>query len=92
MRRVLVAYHHEPDGWWAESPDVPGWTAVGESFVEVRELAHEGLSFFLEEDVSIEEVGLPTEAAQVTWTDGPTLSGVGDPTPGARLTLPRAAG
>lgn len=90
MRRVLVIYHHEPDGWWAESVDVQGWTAVGESFDEVRNLAHEGLPFFLEEDVAIEEIGLPTEAAPITWTEGPTLSGVGSVTPGARLALPRA--
>jgi predicted RNase H-like HicB family nuclease len=28
METVRVIYHDEPDGWWAESPDVEGWLAV----------------------------------------------------------------
>ena len=28
MVNVLVIYHREADGWWAESPDVEGWTAA----------------------------------------------------------------
>lgn len=24
METVRVIYHHEADGWWAESPDVEG--------------------------------------------------------------------
>jgi predicted RNase H-like HicB family nuclease len=90
MRRVLVAYHHESDGWWAESPDVPGWTAAGESFDEVRDLAREGLAFFLEEEVSIEEIGIPTEAAQVVWREGPRMSGVRTAVSDSQLTSPRA--
>lgn len=31
------------DGWWAESPDVEGWSAAGESYVEVVRLAEEGI-------------------------------------------------
>lgn len=77
MRKVRAIYHREDDGWWAESPEVPGWTAVGGSFEEVRDLTHEGLPFFAEEELSIEEIGLPTEAAEIVWKVGPTLSGVG---------------
>ena len=29
MNPVRVIYHHEPDGWWAESPDVDTVTRVG---------------------------------------------------------------
>jgi predicted RNase H-like HicB family nuclease len=45
---VRVLYHHEEEGWWAESPDVAGWTAAGATFEEVRELAEEGIPFALE--------------------------------------------
>lgn len=56
MLSVQVIYDYEPEGWSAESPDRPRWTAFGESFEEVRELAHEGLPFFFGEEVFIEEV------------------------------------
>ncbi|HYQ77686.1 MAG TPA: hypothetical protein VEP91_01075 [Solirubrobacterales bacterium] len=43
MKIVRVIYHHESDGWWAESPDVDGWSAAGDSYAEVVELAEEGI-------------------------------------------------
>jgi predicted RNase H-like HicB family nuclease len=55
MTTVRVIYHHEPDGWWAESPDVDGWYAAGASYAEVRGLATEGVAFALErEDVVLD--------------------------------------
>jgi len=54
MERVRVIYHHEGEGWWAESPDVPGWTAVGKSYAEILKLAEEGIPFALEREVPIE--------------------------------------
>lgn len=50
MEIVRVVYHHEPDGWWAESPDVEGWSAAGETYEEVHGLAEEGVRFALERD------------------------------------------
>jgi predicted RNase H-like HicB family nuclease len=53
---VQVIYHDEPDGWWAESPDVDGFGAAGESLEEVRRLAAEGIPFYLETaDVELDE-------------------------------------
>jgi predicted RNase H-like HicB family nuclease len=54
MEPIRVIYHRELEGWWAESPDVRGWTAVGETYAEVLELAKEGIPFALERDVEIE--------------------------------------
>jgi predicted RNase H-like HicB family nuclease len=52
---VRVLYHEEPDGWWAESPDVDGWSAAGATFDEVHRLAAEGVRFALQdESVEIE--------------------------------------
>lgn len=47
---IRVIHHLEDDCWWAESPDVPGWTAVGATFAEIRKLAEEGVRFALEQD------------------------------------------
>jgi len=47
MSPVRVIYHEEPEGWWAESPDVPGWSAAGETYQEVRALAEAGIPFAL---------------------------------------------
>jgi predicted RNase H-like HicB family nuclease len=51
---VPVIYHHEPDGWWAESPDLDGWSAAGDTYAEVRQLAHEGVPFALGRDAALE--------------------------------------
>ncbi|HEY2054114.1 MAG TPA: hypothetical protein VGH14_09285 [Solirubrobacterales bacterium] len=47
METVRVIYHHETGGWWAESPDVEGWSAAGETYGEVVKLAEEGIPFAL---------------------------------------------
>jgi hypothetical protein len=45
MEAVRVIYHHEADGWWAESPDIEGWSAAGDTYAKVVKLAEEGLPF-----------------------------------------------
>lgn len=45
MNTARVIYHYEAGAWWAESPDVPRWSAAGETFHEVRRLAEEGIPF-----------------------------------------------
>ena len=54
MEPIRVIYHREPEGWWAESPDVKGWTAVGDSYSEVLRLAEEGIPFALEREAHLE--------------------------------------
>jgi predicted RNase H-like HicB family nuclease len=48
METVRVIYHHEADGWWAESSDAEGWSAAGDTYAEVAKLAEEGIRFALE--------------------------------------------
>lgn len=55
MDTVSVVYHHDPDAWWADSPDVPGWTATAETLNELRALADEGVRFSLGRDDVIVE-------------------------------------
>jgi len=50
MKRIRIIYHHDPEAWWAESPDVKGWTAVADSYGEILKLAEEGIPFALERD------------------------------------------
>jgi predicted RNase H-like HicB family nuclease len=55
MGAVRVIYHREPEGWWAESPEIPGWSAAGETYEEVRALVDEGVEIALgRQDVEIE--------------------------------------
>ena len=44
---VRILYHQEPQGWWAESPDIGGWSVAGETYEDVRRLAEDGVSFAL---------------------------------------------
>ncbi|NTW41770.1 MAG: type II toxin-antitoxin system HicB family antitoxin [Cellulomonadaceae bacterium] len=49
MADTTVIYHHEQGSWWAESPDVDGFTAVAGTFGELRALVREGLEFYLDD-------------------------------------------
>jgi predicted RNase H-like HicB family nuclease len=60
METVCVIYHHEADCWWAESPDVAGWTAVADSYAEVVKLTEEGIPFALERQVELEHYREPS--------------------------------
>lgn len=47
MKTVRIVYHWEPDGWWAESPDIERWSAAADTYPEVVKLAEEGIAFVL---------------------------------------------
>lgn len=67
MTTVHVRYRYEPEGWWAESEDVEGWTALGATFNEVRSMARSGIVEFLGNEVLIQEEGIPLELATGVW-------------------------
>lgn len=69
IRTVRVHYHNEDDQWWAESPDLPGYSAAGASFIECQEQVYDGLPYFLEAPVSIDEDGVPELVAAFAGTD-----------------------
>jgi predicted RNase H-like HicB family nuclease len=55
METIRVIYHHEPEGWWAESPDVERWAAAAATYEECRKLAEEGVRFALgQDDIRVE--------------------------------------
>lgn len=76
MRTVQVLYRAEPDGWWAESRDFPGYTAVGSNYGEVRQLVHEGLPDFAGEALDLAEEIIAPAVAQdlVTFSYGLSFS------------------
>lgn len=51
---VRVLHHPEGDGWWAESPDVEGWSAAGDTYAEVVKLAEKGIAFALKRQADLE--------------------------------------
>jgi predicted RNase H-like HicB family nuclease len=54
-RKIQIHYHYEPEGWWAESPELAGFSAAGATFDEAREQAHKGAAFFADEPLEIED-------------------------------------
>ncbi len=55
LRIARVVYRAETNGWWAESPDFPGYTAVGRDYGEARQMTHEGLPEFAGEALEFSE-------------------------------------
>ena len=62
MKSISIHYHVDRGSWWAESPELPGWTAAGDSFDEVRAQALTGAKHFAGEPVDISEVLPQSEA------------------------------
>jgi len=54
MDTIRVIYHQEPEGWWAESPDIGGWYAAGADYDDVHALAIEGVPFALGREAELE--------------------------------------
>jgi predicted RNase H-like HicB family nuclease len=44
---IRILYHQEAQGWWAESPEIDGWSVAGHSYEEVRQLVEDGVTFAL---------------------------------------------
>lgn len=71
MRRVTVVIHQEPEGWWAESPDLDGWSAAAESLDALREQIRGGLEFFLDDTVeTVEEFAGDRDTITIFGVEG----------------------
>jgi len=55
VQSVDVIYHYEPEGYWAESPDLAGFYAAGLTLGEVRSMVFEGVATHLGPLVTIRE-------------------------------------
>jgi predicted RNase H-like HicB family nuclease len=49
-KAIIVYCHQEPDGWWAESPAAPGFTAAADSLDELEDQVRGGLQFLFGPD------------------------------------------
>jgi predicted RNase H-like HicB family nuclease len=63
---VRLRYHSEEIGdgsvsWWADSPDLDGFSAAGDTFDAVRREAIDGVAFFVGAPTAIVEEGLPLD-------------------------------
>lgn len=61
---IVIIYHREPDGFWAESPDAPGFTAVAPTMDELERRVEEGLRFYFANSTATRS----TSGASVTST------------------------
>ena len=61
MRQVTVRYHKEAGVWWAESPDLAGFSAAADSREELKALVRDGVSFALDDE--------PHILLEASWTD-----------------------
>ena len=61
---VRVRYHQEGSAsWWAESPDLEGWTAAADSLAALRELVREAVGMLRPDDAAlVEEVSRPGDS------------------------------
>jgi predicted RNase H-like HicB family nuclease len=73
---ITVTYHFEDGTWWAESDDVPGFFAAGQSVGETRQLVRSGLAFHFDGvdvgDLEIRETrddGNPVFVSEITRPD-----------------------
>jgi predicted RNase H-like HicB family nuclease len=51
---VRILYRQDEGTWVATSPEVPGWTAVADTYPEAHRLGEEGVRFALDHDVTVE--------------------------------------
>lgn len=48
VKSVKIVYHRDEGAWWADSPDMPGFSAVGDTFDDTRKLVLEGILFYFD--------------------------------------------
>ena len=71
MKKVKIIYHREDGIWWAESDDVPDFSAAADTFHDIRKLALDGIDFTLD--------GAPTSITE-QMEDGSLIPSIVDET------------
>lgn len=96
MRTIVIKYHHEDDAWWAESDDLPGYSAAAETLPLLRDRVREGVAFALEDspdsdaDVDLRETmadGSPLLILELHWSVGGLAGHTGSVTPSTAATV-----
>lgn len=50
MRTIAMTYHHEDGSWWADSEDLPGFTAAAPTLSLLGEEIASGVAFELDDE------------------------------------------
>lgn len=66
---ITVLIHNEDGAWWAESPDLPGYSAAADTREELETLVFEGVKAFLG--------GTQNMTIVLRTTDQPVAAGIG---------------
>lgn len=97
MTRARIVLHYEDGSWWAESPDLDGFTVVAPTLRELQVAVREAAAFHLEsgEPVQIaESMAGARSAEEVSWvsrTGGSAYAPVESRAPHARIPLKASA-
>ena len=70
MNRTNVVKHYEDGSWWADSPDMEGFTVVAPTLAALQEAVRGALAFHLDTDQSVlvaESMAGAESAGGVTW-------------------------
>lgn len=73
MRHITIEYHSETDGWWAESPDVQGFSAAAPTFNELRNRTIAALHEIIDTEFLIIERAPSTRFPLEPDTEGPEV-------------------
>src|SRR4051794_27318799 len=80
--------------WWAESSDVPGFSATAETLVELRELVHDGLAHALgDRALDADALHIRYELVNAQPEAGPAVASPqheAHPAPTSRVVIPVA--
>ncbi|MHC9540329.1 MAG: hypothetical protein AB9903_12495 [Vulcanimicrobiota bacterium] len=55
-KEITIIYRHDPECWWAVSPDIERYRAAREKLEDLREMIHTELPDFLGEELVITEI------------------------------------
>lgn len=63
ITETLVVLHRDGGSFWAESEQVPGWTAAANDVTELLQMIHEGVPFALDREPDQLDI-------RMEWEDG----------------------
>lgn len=89
MKRARIVLHYEDGSWWAESPDLEGFTVVAQTLRELQSAVREAVAFHLKSNDPVEiseSLAAAQPAAEVSWVS--RTGGQGSPR--VRTRVPQA--
>ena len=91
MTRTKVVMHYEEGSWWADSPDLEGFTVVAPTLVELQDAVRAAIAFHVDTNQPVlvaESMAGAQSAGDVTWvprSGGPSDQRMAPRTPRATM-------